>query len=316
MHPNNHFYSLYLDIEEVYSFYAGDLDLRMGLNALAVGGKSDDFELFDTVSKNRALIKSLSLDYYPTYQTMISIGRQSMKLNLLHGSFDGVLAVGKYDDLSIQAFYFDRYSVLYPSYHVNTKLDGLYGLNIHYDKGIFESELTYFGYDDHKVSDIYLALHPKTFTIGLEHLSFTSDSYSDEKAYKVHVGYQYQHLYSELGYYHVYEGTLEHIFDLGGSEFRHFRLHGFQYRYEAKNLYLNLIYKQNDLYADLYIGRTEFAYEWDPEKTYSSEEFGITIGKTFDDIELSATLLTQKSDEDWATGERTTWVQTQLKVRF
>lgn len=316
-YPSNHFHSVYLNVEDIYSFYAGDLDLRVGLNALGVWARSDDFQLFDTLSKNRVLVHSLSLDYYPTSQTLLSVGRQSMKLNLLQGSLDGILGVGKYDDISIQAFYFNRYSVLYPSYYINTKVEDLYGFNFHYDKDLFEAELSYFSYDDHKVSDIYLALHIESFTLGAEHLSFTSDTLRDEKAYKTYVGYQYKHFYSELGYYHVYEGTLRHIFDLGGSEFQHFRLHGFQDRYEAKNLYLDLTYKQSGFYANLYLGRTDFEYDWDPSKTFTNKEMGITLGTTFNDLELSTTLLTQKSDEEWfAAGERTTWIQTQLKVRF
>jgi hypothetical protein len=315
-YPNNHFLSVYLNLEDLYSFYAGDLDLRIGVNALGALQKSDDFQLFDTITKNRILIHSLSLDYYPTPELLFSAGRQAMKLNLLQGSFDGLLAVGKYDDFSIQAFYFNHYSVLYPSYYVSTDVDDLYGFNLHYDKDLLEAELSYFSYDDHKVSDIYLALHMQDITIGLEHLSLTSDTLSDEKAYKGYIGYQYQNLYTQLGYYHVYEGTLGHIFDLGGSEFQHFRLHGFLDRHEAKNLYIDLTYKRDGFYANLYIGRTEFIYDWNPDKLYTNKELGISIGKTFDNIELSTTLLTQKSDEDWFAGNRTTWVQTQLKMRF
>ena len=315
-HPNNHFTSLYLDTGKTLSFYAGDLDLHLGLNALAVLGKSDDFHLFESIESDKALITSLSLDYYPTYQTLLGIGRHAMKLNLLNGSFDGILAAGEYDTLSVRAFYFDRYALLYPSYYINRELDDLFGIYLHYERGMLEGELTCFSYDAHQVSDLYLALHTAKLTLGMEHLSFDSDLYENEKAYKTSLGYRHQKLYAELGYYSVYEGALEHIFDLGGSEFRHFRLHGFHDKYDAKNLYLDLIYTDRSYYADLYIGHTEFAYRWEPEHSYTNKELGVTLGWRSEDVTLSATLLTQKSDEPWAARERTTWIQTQLKVRF
>ena len=315
-YPTNHFLSVYLSLEDVYSFYAGDLDFRIGVNALATGNKSSNFQLFQTVHKNRVLVNSLSLDYYPTHQTLLSVGRQAMKLNLLQGSLDGLLAVGKFDTFSIQAFYFNRYSVLYPSYYVNNKVEDLYGVNLHYDKDIFEGELTYFAYDDHTVSDLYVALHLDAWTLGAEHLFFDSDTLADEKAYKAYVGYRSGYFYGELGVYHVYEGGLSHVFDLGGSEFQSFRLHGFLNRDNAKNIYTNLQYKQKSFNINLHLGYTEFDDISDPSKSYIGREVGIGMSKTFDELALSATLLTQKSDEPLNAGKRTTWVQTQLKYRF
>jgi len=314
--PNNHFYSLYLDMEEVYTFMEGDLELRLGINALGVLGKSDDFYLFDTVSKSKIAIKSLSLDYYPSDQVLLSLGRQSLDINLLRGSFDGLLVAATVDDFSLKAFYFEHYSTLYPTYYKNADFDKLYGLNFQYSGKLFESELSYFTYYGHTVQNVYMAVHPGNVTLGAEYLAFTSDLLHDEKAYKLHLGYQYENFYAEMGYYHVYEGTLRNIFAVGGSEFQNYRLHGFLDQSNAKNIYLDLQYKQNDFSASLHFGRTEFEMSYDPTQTYTGKELGISLSKRYDDFSISASLLTQKSDQPWDTGERTTWVQTQLTYRF
>ncbi len=314
--PNNHFLSLYLNLEEIYSFQSGDLELRIGLQALGILDKSDDFTLFDTIDKSRALLHSLSLDYYPTNQLLLSLGRQSLDINLLRGSFDGFLGVAKFDTFSLKAFYFDRYSILDSTYYKNAKIDALYGFNFNYNQGILESEITSFTYYGHTVNNLYVGLHPGDFSLGAEHLSFTSDLLNDEKAYKFHLGYQYANSYMEIGYFHVYEGTLRNIFALGGTEFKNFQLQGFLDQKEAEKIYLNVKYKQDDWYTNLYYGYTTFASLWGPSIQYTGKELGITLSKQFGDLELSASLLTQKSDQPGVDGERTTWLQTQLKYRF
>jgi len=314
--PTNHFFSLSLDTEKIYTFQAGDVELRMGAKALGIFAKSDDFDLFDASTKSRAMIQSFSLDYYPSSQLLLSVGRESMDLNLLRGSFDGLLAVGSGEDFSLKAFYFKHYSTLTPSYYKNAKLDALYGFNFNYNKGMLESEISHFTYYGHTVNNLYMALHTKAFTAGAEYLSFTSDLLADEKAYKFHLGYQQGYFYGEVGYYHVYEGTLRNIFALGSSAFKHYRLHSFLDQPGAKELYLNLGYKQEGFYADLYLGHTQFEAAWDPNQTYAGKALGLTLGKMYKNFGLSATLLTQKSDQPWREGERTTWVQTQLKYRF
>jgi len=314
--PENHFLSLYLNLEEIYSLQSGDLELRVGLQALGILNKSNDFTLFDTIDKNRALLHSLSLDYYPTDRLLLSLGRQLLDINLLRGSFDGFLGVATFDTFSLKAFYFDRYSILDSTYYKNAEIDALYGFNFNYNQGIIDSEITYYTYYDHTVSNLYLGVHPGNFSLGAEYLSFTSDLLNDEKAYKFNLGYQYQNSYMEIGYFHVYEGTLRNIFALGGTEFKNFQLQGFLDQKDAEKIYLNLKYKQNGWYANLYYGYSTFTSLWDPSIEYTGKELGVTLSKKYGDLELSTSLLTQKSDQPWIDGERTTWLQTQLKVRF
>jgi len=312
--PVNDFVSVYLNLEDTYTFKEGDIDIRLGLNALGVLKKSADFDLFHSIQKNRALIHSLSIDYYPSHDTLLSLGRQSLDINLLRGSFDGLLAVGYWDDLSVKAFYFKRYSILYPSYYKNVKLDKLYGVNVNYDKGIFESEVSLFAYYDHKVENIYMGLHPQNFTLGLEHLGFYSSALADEKALKAHIGYKYKNLYAEVGYYNVYEGSLRNIYALGATEFKTFRLHGFLDQDKAQNVYIDLQYAQENFYAKLHVGTTSFKDTQGKDRR--GKELGITLSKVYEQVEFSLSYLTQKSNQVSRDNKRTTWLQTQIKYRF
>ena len=313
----NSFYALYLDMEERYTFMEGDLELRLGLNALGILRTSDHFYLFDTISKSKIAIKSLSLDYYPSSQVLLSLGRQSLDTNLLRGSFDGLLVASTMDDFSLKAFYFDHYSILYPTYYKSADFDKLYGLNFQFSGKVFESELSYFSYYGHTVHNAYVAAHPGNLTLGAEYLAFTSDLLYDEKAYKLYLGYRYENFYAEAGYYHVYEGTLRNIFAIGGSEFKNYRLHGFLDQNDAKNIYLYLQYKQDGFSANLHFGHTEFNLPFDLAQTYTGKEFGISLSKRYNDFSISASILTQKSDMLWGVPEnRTTWMQTQLTYRF
>ncbi|NKQ41457.1 MAG: hypothetical protein HF962_07800, partial [Sulfurovum sp.] len=306
-HPLNDFISIYGVAEDRYSFISGGLDIRAGITVLGILKKSGDFDLFPTIEKSKALVHSLSVDYYPSPEFMLSLGRQSLDINLLRGSFDGIMAVGDFDDFSLKTFYFKRYAALYPYYYKNEKLDKLYGFNLNYNKGIFESEVSYFSYYDHWVDNVYIAIHPDNFSFGVEHLGFHSKVLSDEKAYKLFAGYRYDNFYLEVGHYHVYEGRLRNIYALGGTEFKTFRLHGFLDQLEAKNIYADLQYKDADFYAKLHLGYTSF--EDKIGQDYSGKEIGVTLSKRYKDFEFSTTVLTQKSDQAGSLGERSTWVQ-------
>ncbi len=305
--------SIYLRAEDKYSLFAGDIDLRAGVTALGIS-KDDDINFFDTIEKNRAIVHSLSIDYYPTADTLISVGRESLDINLLMGSFDGVMVVGDVDNFSAKAFYFNRYSVLYPTYYVNTKLDDLYGVNLYFTKGMFETEATFFTYDDHDVSNIYMSLQSDDFILGIEHLNFSSTSLADEKAYKLRFGYLYESFYAEVGYYDVYEGSLRNIYALGGTEFKIFALHGFLDELDAKNIYADISYKYKNMQAKLHFGHTEYKSDYGTEQI--GKEFGVTFATNYDKFGLEATYLTQKSDEIGSISKRTNWFQLQLKYRF
>jgi len=312
--PVNDFVSTYVKLGDTYSFYDGDIDTNIGISALAVLKKSADFDLFETIDKNRVHVDSLSLDWYPSNQTLISIGRQDLDINLLHGSFDGVLATMVKDTFSIKAFYFKHYSVLYPSYYKDASLDKLYGVNMSYKKNIFEGEASYFSYYNHHVSDIYMAIHPNNFTLGIEYLLFSSRDLLDERASKIYTGYHYNSIYVEGGYYNVYEGSLQNIYALGGSDFKTFRLNGFLDKNKAKNTYIDFHYNNESFYTKFHLGITNF--NEDNNQKYTGKELGVTLGKNFGKFEFFVTYLTQISTQVDIPIEGTTWIQTHLKYRF
>jgi len=312
--PVNDFVSTYVKLGDTHSLHNGDLDINIGISGLAMLTKSADFALFDTIHENKAHVDSLSLDWYPSNQTLISIGRQDLDINLLHGSFDGVLATMVKDTFSIKAFYFKHYSVLYPSYYKDAVLDKLYGLNMNYKKNIFESEASYFSYYNHHVSDIYMAIHPNNFTLGIEYLLFSSSDLLNEQAYKTYAGYHYKGIYIEGGHYNVYEGSLRNIYALGGSDFKTFRLNGFLDKNKAKNTYIDLHYNDEGFYTKFHLGYTNFNEE--NNQKYIGKELGVTLGKNFGKFELLVTYLTQISTQVDIPIEGTTWIQTHLKYRF
>ena len=310
----NNFLSLYGKVEEKYGFLDGDLDLRGGLTVHGVLRKSGDFEFFNTVDDNKLLIHSLALDYYPTYQTLISVGREFLNFNLLHGSFDGVLAVGQFDDFSLKSFYFNHYAILYPSFYKNEEIkNGLIGVNLAYNRSFFDAELSYFSYDKNSVSDVYMTYIYNNFRIGTEHLAFDSSILASEKAYKLFSGYRYDNTYLEVGYYNVYEGTLHNIYNFGGTEFKNFGLNSFLNQKDAKNIYADIVYNHHPIYTKLHLGHTTFK---DGLENAKGDEAGLTIGVKYGDFEASANYLTQKSDQAGIAGTRTDWVQTNLKYRF
>ena len=310
----NNFLSLYGKIEEKQGFLDGDLDLRGGLTAHGVLRKSGNFEFFNSIEENKLLIHSLALDYYPTYQTLLSVGRESLNFNLLNGSFDGILAVGRFDDFSLKSFYFNHYSILYPSFYRNEEIkNGLIGVNLAYNKSFFDGEVNYFSYDENSVSDVYMSYRYKNFRIGTEHLAFDSSILSSEKAYKLFSGYRYNNTYIEAGYYDVYDGTLQNIYNLGGTEFKHFGLNSFLNQKNAKNIYTDIIYNHYPIYTQLHLGQTTFKNGLENAK---GDEAGLTIGVKYSNFEASANYLTQKSNQIGIVGRRTDWVQTNLKYRF
>jgi hypothetical protein len=225
------------------------------------------------------------------------------------------MAVGSFDDFNIKTFYFNRYTLLYPSYYQDRKFDkNLAGLTMSYNKGWFDSELSYFTYDENHVTDFYMALISSSFVLGVEHLTFQSDDFYNEGAYKAHVGYRYKNFYIEGGYYDVYDGTLQHIYALGGTEFKVFGLNSFLNQQEAQNIYGDLVYNHHALYTKLHLGETKFKESTDDDS--KGREAGVTMGFRYKSVEATASYLVQERDQDDAEGSRTQWVQTNLKYRF
>lgn len=312
--PINNFASLYAKYQHKEGFFDGDLDIRGGVTGHGVIQKSGDFDYFSTVDDSKGLIDSLAIDYYPTSSLMFSAGRESLRLNLLNGSFDGAIAVGSFDDFTIKAFYFNRYTLLLPSYYQNRAFEkDLTGLTMAYSNGLFDSEISYFTYDENHVSDFYMALVSNSFVLGAEHLTFQSDNFQNEGAYKLHTGYRYQNFYVEGGYYNVYDGALRNIYALGGTSFKAFGLNSFLNQKEAQNIYGDLVYNHHSYYGKLHIGETTFNIQ---EQEYKGKEAGVTLGFRYKDIEVTATYLVQERDQDEAIKSRTQWVQTNLKYRF
>ena len=313
--PINNFASLYAKYNHKEGFFDGNLEFKGAITGHGILQKSDDFDYFESVEDSKGLVHSLCLDYYPTSSLMLSAGRELLNLNLLNGSFDGAMAVGNFDDFNIKAFYFNRYTLLLPSYYQDREFEEhLTGVNMAYNKGVFDSEFSYFTYDKNDVTDLYMALVLDAFILGAEHLSFQSDNFQNEGAYKLHAGYRYKNFYVEGGYYSVYDGKLHNIYALGGTTFKRFGLNSFLNQEEAENIYGDLVYNHRMFYGKLHLGETKFK----ENKTEEAKgvEAGVSLSLRYKDMEAMVSYLIQEPEQSDSTKKRTQWVQTNLKYRF
>ncbi|CAA6809841.1 MAG: Unknown protein [uncultured Sulfurovum sp.] len=305
--------SMFGKAEHKESFLAGDLDIEAGITANAVLKKSSTINFFNLLNDNDFLIHQLSANYYLNNQSMISLGRENMNLNLLNGSFDGALIASSFDDLFVKAFYFKHYAYLAPTLYLHGELDGLSGFSLNYSKGWFDSELTYFNENAEHRSTLYLGLLKKPYKAGIEHMQYLSSTNPNERAYKLHMGMKVKNFYAETGFMHVYEGGLQNIYVFGGSEFNAFGLTSFLNNQDAKNGYIHLIYNHKPLYTKLHLGQTDFNVG---TTSYLGKEAGVTVGYRYKDFHATVQGMTQKSDEIGFLGNRTSWIHSNLEYRF
>ena len=305
--------SLFGKVEHKESFLDGDLDIEAGITGNGVLKKSTTMNFFNNLNDYDFLIHQLSANYYVNNQTMISLGRENMNLNLLNGSFDGALIATSFDDFFLKAFYFKHGAYLVPTLYQHGELDGLSGLTLNYSKGWFDSEFSYINENKEHRSTLYLGFLSKPYKAGIEHMQFLSPTLSNERAYKVHMGMKVKHFYAETGFINVYEGQLQNIYAFGGSEFNTFGLTSFLNNQNAQNGYIDLMYNHKPLYTKLHLGQTNFDFG---SSTYLGKEIGLTLGYRYKDFHTTAQLMTQKSDQVGFFGDRTSWVHTNLEYRF
>ena len=306
--------SFYGKVEQKKSFLEGDLELEGGVTANGVLNKTSAPTFFTTVDDADLLIHQLALNYYPSYQTMLSVGREEMNLNLLNGSFDGTLIATSLENLFIKAFYFKHYSYLVPTLYENQALNGLAGVNLNYSKGYFESELSYFNENSEHRSNLYVGFFNKPYRAGVEQMQFLSPTLSGERAYKFLLGMKVKHFYAETGYIDVYEGGLKNIYRFGGSEFNAFGLTSFLEQKNAQDGYLDLTYNHHPLFAKLHLAQTNFDFG---ASSYQGKEAGVTLGYHYNkQLGLTLQALTQKSNQTAPFGNRSSWLHTNLEYRF
>ena len=224
---NDQVISLFGKAEHKKSFLEGDLDIEAGITANAVLKESSTINFFTQMNDYDFLVHQLSVNYYVNNQTMLSLGRQSMGLNLLNGSFDGALVATSFEDFFLKTFYFKHYAYLVPTLYQHGELDGLAGFSLNYSKAWFDSEFSYFNENSEHRSNVYLGFLSKPYKAGIEHMQYLSSTNANERAYKLHMGMKHKGFYAETGFIHVYDGGLQRIYDFGGSEFNAFGLTSF-----------------------------------------------------------------------------------------
>lgn len=310
---NDQVISLFGKAEHKKSFLEGDLDIEAGITANAVLKESSTINFFTQMNDYDFLVHQLSVNYYVNNQTMLSLGRQSMGLNLLNGSFDGALVATSFEDFFLKTFYFKHYAYLVPTLYQHGELDGLAGFSLNYSKAWFDSEFSYFNENSEHRSNVYLGFLSKPYKAGIEHMQYLSSTNANERAYKLHMGMKHKGFYAETGFIHVYDGGLQRIYDFGGSEFNAFGLTSFLNQQNAQNGYLDVIYNHKPIYTKLHLGQTDFDFG---ASSYLGKEAGVTLGYRYKKIHATLQAMTQKSDQVGFFGTRTSWVHTNLEYRF
>ena len=305
--------SLFGKSEYKKSFLEGDLDIEAGVIANGILKKSSTINYFTQMNDYDLLVHQLSANYYVNNQTMLSLGRESMNLNLLNGSFDGALVATSFEDFFLKNFYFKHYAYLVPTLYQHQTLDGLAGFSLNYSKACFDSEFSYFNENSEHRSNVYLGFLSKPYKAGIEHMQYISSTNANERAYKLHMGMKHKAFYTETGFIHVYDGQLQRIYDFGGSEFNAFGLTSFLNNQNAKNAYVDLVYNQRPFYSKLHLGQTNFDFG---SSSYLGKEAGLTLGYRYKKLHATLQALTQKSDQVGFFGNRSSWVHSNLEYRF
>ena len=295
------------------SFLEHNLDILAGVTGSYSLNQNTTPTFFSSIDQQHLLINKLSADLYMGYHDMVSVGREKMQLNLLNGSFDGFLWSHQSGNLSVKTYYFRHYTYLTETLYENKHIENLKGITINYAYGNFDSELTYFHENNTHRSDLYIGFIHKPFKLGLEHLQLLSPSLPNERAYKLHTGVRYRHLYLETGYIDVYDGALDKVYTFGGSEFNTFGLTGFLNRQNAKQHYINLIYNAHPIYTKIHLGKTDYDVG---AFSYIGKEAGMIFGYRFEPFPFTLELLTQKSNQAGFFGARASWVHTNLEYKF
>lgn len=153
--PNdtNSFSSLYSHLLVSYDF-SEDISLYLGSksnNVIYEDKYSNLIYLHRKISSDevsRVILSEASINYDNGFFSL-SLGRQEVSYDWLHGSIDGVLAmIGNDDDYSLRLFWFNNYNHLQYNYYMQVKdinaQKGMYGAILKTNFGA--SELSYFNY--------------------------------------------------------------------------------------------------------------------------------------------------------------------------
>ena len=123
--------SIIVDSSKRYNLYNIDSSIDFGVK-------------FKIADNPKLSIYNLNWQYYPNKNSLISIGRVNLDLDLLQGSFDGVYGAYIKDNLNLRGFYFKHYTILNDEIYKNLNLKSLYGFSFDYSgKNIYISNTTY-----------------------------------------------------------------------------------------------------------------------------------------------------------------------------
>ncbi|MCV6608100.1 MAG: hypothetical protein OIF32_07810 [Campylobacterales bacterium] len=250
---SNNYSSLGVTADLKY-FGENDLDIFAGGKAYYNYSKEDKNEVY-TDLKNEAVITEFS--FQKTFSTSsFSMGRNSINLPLLRGSFDGALGFFIYDSFSLRVFGFDKYTIRSSAFSETIKDIDLQGINLGYEDE--KNNLKIFGFQDAN-GDYYGLKYTVNFStsysLNYENHNFKDDSIK-ERISKIFFEKKFESVDLELGYI---ENLGDRIFNLNqynNEDTNQFSLGSLIYLEKSYNGYLQGKYFTKDSMVKLLLGRT------------------------------------------------------------
>ena len=192
--------SLLIDISKRFDFFSKNISINT--EAVAKIAKS-----------SKANITTLSLEYYPFDNSLLSFGRVKLDLDLMQGSFDGAYFTYINNNLQARAFYFKHYLLLKEELYKNKTLKGLYGLSFDYSfKHLNISNTTFKNIGLYSYSNINL--NSSIATLGYSKLYYKSNKYK-EKANIFYIDFDLTKFNYTLYYAKNYKNALNKVFNYG-----------------------------------------------------------------------------------------------------
>ncbi len=248
-----YFEALYQHINVLPTSY-----LNVAVQALAPLA-NNSAELYTEVQKEKLHISDFNIDFY-SESMALGVGRQTLSFDWLQGNFDGALLYGLINQLGVKAFYFDRYSLLTPSFATQKESLGLLGIDARLsDERTYDCNVYYYHEDAGTLDGIYQTLgmgakwQNTLFSFGLQGVYQASSIYGDEAVAKVYSNYFISDQSAlELSYSYTSDGGINHLFDYGDSRINSFVLGNLCYLPKSRTT--SLTYKYQNAEIDIHSG--------------------------------------------------------------
>lgn len=275
-----------------------------------------DIYAFDTA---KAMVAQLGYEYLFS-DWAFSLGRSKIDLPMLHGSFDGAVALWVREHFSGRAFLFHSYETLLPAYYKrDSDIEGnLGGLTLSYESESLQSLLFSYREKAYRYNGAQIALTLLDETLaGYEIVRLDSDIAGEkgESFQKLHIDYAPSEWSFELGMMQSGEAGLDAIYRYGKNELNLFGLGNMLYLPDARNGYGILKYGTQNFFTQFLLGKT--AYNTETQKGLHGTEINLSVLYRFTPaVDLSVSYISQKVDPRDQSYVDITYANTYITVSY